>query len=175
MGGAIFVEVIFSRPGLGSLIFHVASLTLASGESRPLVATPAEEPNAKLSPDGRWLAYVSNEGGRFDVYVQTMVDGNAKWLVSRGGGMQPQWSADGRQLYYLALDRRLMVVDARTDGTAFTPSPPARLMDTRFTEWESTGGVSYVVAPDGTRVLISTSTDTGRPITVMQNWAPRLR
>ena len=89
MGGAIFVEVIFSRPGLGSLIFHVASLTLASGESRPLVATPAEEPNAKLSPNGRWLAYVSNEGGRFDVYVQTMVDGNAKWLVSRGGGMQP--------------------------------------------------------------------------------------
>ena len=81
-------QLIFSvlNPATG---WDVASLSLATGQSRPLVATPAQETNAKLSPDGRWLAYVSNEGGRFDVYVQTMVDGNAKWLVSRGGGMQP--------------------------------------------------------------------------------------
>ena len=167
-------QLIFSvlSPATG---WDVASLSLATGQPRPLVATAAQETNAKLSPDGRWLAYVSNESSRPEVYVQAMAGGGAKWLVSRGGGMQPQWSADGRQLYYLALDRRLMVVDVRTDGTAFTPSPPARLMDTRFTEWELSGGVSYVVAPDGTRVLINTSTDTGRPITVMQNWVPRLR
>ncbi len=167
-------QLIFSvlNPATG---WDVASLSLATGEARPLVATPAQETNAKLSPDGRWLAYVSNESSRPEVYVQAMAGGGAKWLVSRGGGLQPQWSADGRELYYLALDRRLMVVEVRADGTAFTPSPPARLMDTRFTEWELSGGVSYVVAPDGTRVLINTSTDTGRPMTVMQNWAPRLR
>ena len=61
-----------------------------------------------------------------------MAGGGAKWLVSRGGGMQPQWSADGRQLYYIALDRRLMVVDVRADGAVFTPSSPVGLMETRY-------------------------------------------
>ena len=58
-----------------------------------LVSTAAEERNGRLSPDGRWLAYVSNENGRFEVYVQPMPQTGSKWLVSRGGGLQPQWSA----------------------------------------------------------------------------------
>ena len=167
-------QLIFSvlSPATG---WDVASLSLATGQPRPLVATPAQESNAKLSPDGRWLAYVSNESGRVEVYVQGMAGGGAKWLVSRGGGIQPQWSADGRQLYYIALDRRLMVVDVRAEGAVFTPSSPVGLMETRFTEWETSGGVSYVVAPDGSRVLVNTSTDTGRPISLMQNWPARVR
>ena len=167
-------QLIFSElnPATG---WDVASLSLATGQPRPLVATPAQETNAKLSPDGRWLTYVSNESGRVEVYVQAMPDGGAKWLVSRGGGMQPQWSADGRQLYYIALDGRLMVVDVRAEGAVFTPSSPVALMETRFTEWETSGGVSYAVAPDGSRVLVSTSTDTGRPVTLMQNWPARVR
>ena len=167
-------QVIFSvlSPATG---WDVASLSLATGQPRPLVATPAQESNAKLSPDGRWLAYVSNESGRVEVYVQGMAGGGAKWLVSRGGGLQPQWSADGRQLYYLALDRRLMVVDVRAEAAVFTPSSPTGLTETRFTEWETSGGVSYVVAPDGSRVLVNTSTDTGRPISLMQNWPTRVR
>ncbi len=167
-------QLIFSvlSPATG---WDVASLSLATGQPRPLVATPAQESNAKLSPDGRWLAYVSNESGRVEVYVQGMAGGGAKWLVSRGGGIQPQWSADGRQLYYIALDRRLMVVDVRAEGAVFTPSAPVALMETRFTEWETSGGVSYVVAPDGSRVLVNTSTDTGRPISLMQNWPARVR
>ena len=126
-------------------------------------------------PTVRWLAYVSNESSRVEVYVQAMAGGGAKWLVSRGGGMQPQWSADGRQLYYMALDRRLTVVDVRAEGAVFTPSPPVGLTETRFTEWETTGGMSYVVAPDGSRVLVNTSTDTGRPVSLMQNWPARVR
>jgi serine/threonine protein kinase len=167
-------QLIFSvlSPSTG---WDVASLSLATGQPRPLIATPAHETNAKLSPDGRWLAYVSNESSRVEVYVQAMAGGGAKWLVSRGGGMQPQWSADGRQLYYMALDRRLMVVDVRAEDAVFTPSPPVGLTETRFTEWETSGGMSYVVAPDGSRVLVNTSTDTGRPVSLMQNWPARVR
>jgi eukaryotic-like serine/threonine-protein kinase len=160
-------------PGTG---WDVASLSLESGQSRALVATPAGEQNAGLSPDGRWLAYGSNSSGRYEIYVQAMAGGGAKWLVSRGGGVQPQWSANGRQLYYIALDRKLMVVDAGVDGNAFVPSAPLVLMDTRITQWESSSnqGDSYAVAPDGTRVLISTATDTGRPVSLVSNWPARV-
>ena len=160
-----------AQPATG---WDVASLSLATGQPRPLIATPAQESNAKLSPDGRWLAYVSNESSRVEVYVQA-TGGGGKWLVSRGGGLQPQWSADGRQLYYIALDRRLMVVDVRADAAVFTPSSPVGLTETRFTEWETSAGVSYVVAPDGSRVLVNTSTDTGRAISLVQNWPARVR
>ena len=154
----------------------IAVIPTAGGEPRMLVSTPAEERNGKLSPDGRWLAYVSNENGRFEVYVQPMPQTGSKWLVSKGGGLQPQWSADGRELYYIATDRKLMVMAITTDGAALVPSVPTVLMNTNITEWEAGNqGVSYLVAPDGKRILISTSTDMGRPITLLQNWTAALR
>ena len=79
--------------------WDIASWPLGGGQPRPLVATRAEERNGKVSPDGRWLAYISNESGVFEVYVQPMSAAGTKWLVSRGGGLQPQWSSDGSQLY----------------------------------------------------------------------------
>ncbi len=168
-------QLIYSvlTPGTG---WDVASLSLGSGQSQPLVATTAEERNASLSPDGRWLAYCSNSSGRFEIYVQAMAGGGAKWLVSRGGGVQPQWSANGRQLYFITPDRKLMVVDARVDGNALVLSAPQALMDTRITEWESASqGDSYAVVPDGSRVLVSTSTDTGRPVSIVTSWLTRLK
>ena len=154
----------------------IAVIPLAGGEPRMVVATPAEERYAKLSPDGRWLAYVSNENGRFEVYVQPMPQTGSKWLVSRGGGLQPQWSADGGDLYFIATDRKLMVMGITTDGAALVPSVPTALMNTNVTEWElSNQGTGYVVPPDGKRILISTSTDVGRPITLLQNWTAALR
>ena len=60
-----------------------------------------------------------------------------KWLVSRGGGLQPQWAADGHTLYYISTDGKLMEMAVKTDGAAFAPSPAAALMDTRITEWEA--------------------------------------
>ena len=79
--------------------WDIASWPLGGGQPRPLVATQAEERGGRVSPDGRWLAYVSNENGVFEVYVQPMSATGTKWLVSRGGGQQPQWSSDGSQLY----------------------------------------------------------------------------
>ncbi len=154
----------------------IAVIPLDGGEPRLVISTPNEERSAKLSPDGRWLAYVSNENGRFEVYVQPMPQTGSKWLVSRGGGLQPQWSADSRDLYFIATDRKLMVMPITTDGAAMVPAVPTVLMNTNMTQWElSNQGTSYVVAPDGKRILISTSTDVGRPITLLQNWPAALR
>ena len=153
----------------------IAAIPLAGGEPQILVSTPAEERNGKLSADGRWLAYVSNENGRSEVYVQPMPPTGSKWLVSRGGGEQPQWSANGRQLYFIAADRKLMVMPVRAAGTTLTPSVATALMDTLVTGWEAAQNGSYAVAPDGQRFLISSSTDVGRPISLLLNWTAALR
>jgi serine/threonine protein kinase len=161
----------------GATGFDIEALALSGGQPQVLVSTRAEERNGKLSPNGRWLAYSSNENGRFEVYVQTMPPNGSKWLVSRGGGIQSQWSTDGSQLYYLAADRKLMVMPVRTDGVAFAPSAATAMMDTSVTEWDvgGTHGLSYAVAPDGKRILISTSTDVGRPMTLLLNWTAALK
>ena len=167
-------QLIFSElnPATG---WDVASLSLATGQPRPLLTTPAQESDAKLSPDGRWLAYVSNESRRVEVYVQAMGGGGGKWLVSRGGGVQPQWSADGRQLYYLALDQRLMAVSVKRRGRGVHPVVSRGAHGDAVHRVGGVGRVSYAVAPDGSRVLVSTSTDNGRPISLMQNWPARVR
>ena len=155
--------------------WDISSVPIGGGEPRPLVSTAAEERNGKLSPNGRWLAYLSNESGRFEVYVQPVSPTGVKWLVSRGGGFQPQWGADGRDLYYIAPDRKLMSVAVREESRVLVVSPPTPLMDTRITEWEaSSQGGSYAIAADGNRVLISTATGADRPITLLLNWTAAL-
>lgn len=170
-GGLLIYTVLTRANG-----WDIEALPLAGGQPRVLVSTPADDRSGTLSPDGRWLAYLSNENGRFEVYVQPMPPTGTKWLVSRGGGQQPQWSGNGSQLYYIAPDRKLMVMDVRTDGAALAPAAATALMNTRITEWEvPANGASYAVAPDGKRILISTSTDVGRPISLLLNWTAALK
>ena len=84
-----------------------------SGERKPepFLQTKFIEAQGRFSPDGRWVAYVSNETGQFEVYVQSFPATGGKLPVSTGGGAQPQWRADGRELYYYTPDRNLMAVD----------------------------------------------------------------
>jgi eukaryotic-like serine/threonine-protein kinase len=93
-----------------------------------LGANTLHEIQGALSPDGRWLAYASDESGAFEVYVQAFPDSLAKRLVSRGGGAEPRWRADGRELFYVSSDRRLMAVPT-TNGPAFEASTPAALFE----------------------------------------------
>jgi Tol biopolymer transport system component len=81
-------------------------------ETQPysLLATEFEESNGQFSPDGRWFAYTSTESGRTEVYVQTFPVSGGKWLVSTGGGSQPRWRRDGKELFYIAPDKQLMSV-----------------------------------------------------------------
>ena len=82
------------------------------GDKKPFkfLAPPSDQIHGNFSPDGRFVAYTSNESGRFQVYVQTFPLSDRKWQVSTDGGYEPRWRGDGREIYYLSEDRKLMAV-----------------------------------------------------------------
>jgi eukaryotic-like serine/threonine-protein kinase len=142
----------------------------------PVTSTPASEIDGQVSPDGRWLAYVSNEAGSYDVYVRPFPAGAAKWRISTGGGIEPVWRRDGRELFYLAADRSLMSVDVQTADT-FKASAPVHLFQTRLATVLNTAYTrnQYAVSGDGQRFLLCEPAATPAPITVIVNWTARLR
>ncbi|HJU61452.1 MAG TPA: protein kinase, partial [Candidatus Binatia bacterium] len=106
-----FVIFESSLPKTGSDLFVLP--LFGDMKPYPVLATEFNETHGRFSPDGRWLAYVSNESGRNEVYVQSFPASGGKWQVSTTGGAQPQWRSDGKELFYMAPDRRLMAVDVR--------------------------------------------------------------
>ena len=92
------------------------------GERKPFAVLQStfDEIQGQFSPDGRWLAYASNESGRYEIYVRTFPEAGGKWQVSAAGGMQPRWRRDGRELFYVAPDTRLMAVPLRLTPEAHT-------------------------------------------------------
>jgi Tol biopolymer transport system component len=120
--------------------------TVSTGaEPMPFLLTPFDEHSPHLSPDGAWLAYVSDESGREDVYVQPFPGPGPKWLVSTEGGTDPVWSKDGRELFYRSGDQMMAV---RVSGAAqFSAGRPQRLFAIRVDR--DRDGPSYDVAPDG--------------------------
>jgi serine/threonine protein kinase len=130
--------------------------------------------DARLSPDGRYVAYSSGESRRTEVYVQAVPPAGGKWQISVAGGSQPRWRKDGRELFFLSPDRKLMAVDIRA-GTGASAGAPRVL----FPLTASVVGLdSYDVAPDGQRFLISSSVSSeigDAPITVVLNWWTALK
>ncbi|MEO8217242.1 MAG: protein kinase [Acidobacteriota bacterium] len=174
----------WSRDGL-LLIFSVLhpktnwdifAIPSAGGSPLPVIATAAEERNGKLSPDGHWIAYVSNESGSFEVYVQPFPPSGPKWQVSRGGGLQPEWRSDGGEMYFIGRDGKLMAVDVAGEGVgAFIMGEPRPLFETRMTGWEPVLlGTQYAASRDGSRFVVITAPQTPQPITVMLNWPAAL-
>jgi hypothetical protein len=141
-----------------------------------LLATSADERQARLSPDMRWLAYSSNESGRHEVYVRRFPGGESKWQVSTRGGAQPMWRHDGRELFYLGLDGTLMVATVKRDD-AFETNPPRALFDTGIRASFVDRRNQYVVTRDGERFLVNVSAEdeNSAPITVVLNWQARLK
>jgi serine/threonine-protein kinase len=119
----------------------------------PLVATPAQEFHPALSPDGRWLAYSSNESGSFEVYVRPFPEtSSAKWQVSTAGGGEPSWSKNGRRLFYIN-GRNEMVSAEVPPGPGFTLGKQRTLFS--VTQFTRTGPIpSYTLAPDGEHFLM---------------------
>jgi serine/threonine protein kinase/Tol biopolymer transport system component len=140
----------------------------------PLLQTPFDESQGRLSPDGRWLAYVSNESGRQEVYVGPFPTAGEKWQVSAAGGMQPRWRRDGRELFYIAADRKLAAV-AIKPGTSFEAAAPVALFELRPVRYFDR--MDYAVTADGQRFLVNTLVDEARParITVVTNWKPEAK
>ena len=146
-------------------------------EPYPLVNTTVDERYGTLSPDGRWLAYISNETGTYEVYVQALSGSGVRRQVSTRGGFQPHWRRDGQELFYIAPDRTLMAMDFRSSAATFETGPPNALFATR-TRWIEiqAGTRNYAAAPDGQRFLVANATDEAQsaPITVVLNWIATL-
>jgi Tol biopolymer transport system component len=143
----------------------------------PYLQTQFQETHAQFSPDGRWVAYCSDDQGRPEVYVQSFPIGGGKWQISINGGDQPQWRKDGKELYYMAPDRSIMVVSIN-EGTSLDIGKPAELFQTHVPLTNLTDDRNnYLPTEDGQRFLVNqlADSDTSQPWYVVLNWANDLK
>jgi hypothetical protein len=165
------------------------STTLGAGERRTelLIQSAAAKYGGEISPDGRWIAYASNESGQFEIYVRPFpkVEGG-RWQVSTAGGTRPAWARSGREIFYLDENELLTGVPVQTTGTTFTAGNPARILSTRYYAGSTTRGFDhrwYDVSPEGQRFLKikdlppsqQPSTSTPASMVVVLNWLEELK
>ena len=143
----------------------------------PFLQTQFGEREARFSPNGRWIAYTSDETGPRELFVQSFPAGGGKWQISQGGAGPPEWRADGKELFYVSGDK-VMVVDVKTDGDVFEAGTPKALFEIRGPALPGAGGLpAFEASNDGKRFLIAVSVDehTFTPITVVLNWIADLK
>ena len=144
-----------------------------TGDRKPFrfLSTPFNERQGVFSPDGKWVAYQSDESGRNEIYVRPFAGPGGKWQVSTGGGSSPRWRADGKELYFIAPDLKLMAAAAMAQAATFTPGTPEALFQTHLAPAAFTQ--QYDVARDG-RFLINTELQEAstEPIHLLLNWKP---
>jgi eukaryotic-like serine/threonine-protein kinase len=152
-----------------------------TSEVRPLVRTSFNELNGEISPDGRWLAYESDESGQEEIYVRPFPDvDRGRWQISTGGGNRPLWARSGKELFYRALGGAVMSA-AVEGGSAFRAGNPTRLFEGRYEIGAAQSGRTYDISPDGQRFLMikvdagSDETATPPSIVVVQNWHEELK
>jgi Tol biopolymer transport system component len=141
-------------------------------EPRPLLAGPFDQAVGMFSPDGRWVAFHSNESGRNEVYVTSFLEPGRKWQASTQGGLFPEWGRDGRELFYTATEGQAVAVDveARGEGLAFGSPRPLFPLETQESNQR------YSPQPDGQRFLTieRVGAQSARPLTVVVNWTAGL-
>jgi Tol biopolymer transport system component len=139
----------------------------------PILQTEFNELHGQFSPNVHWIAYQSDQSGRPEVYVQAFPTSGGAVTVSTGGGERPRWRSDGKELFYLSPDRKMMAVDVNTTATPFEPGHPRELFQTHVANMPFLVP-AYDVTPDGQRFLIQIDADEAkgpRPLTVIMNWA----
>jgi Tol biopolymer transport system component len=168
--------LLFSRSGAATsgTLLDLAVLDLQGGmKERWYIKTEFLESQGRFSPDGRFVAYTSNASGQNEIYVQTFPNPeDGKWMISRAGGGQPRWRRDGRELFFISLDSKLMAVEVSANAV-FSPGVPKELFDAPI--WgggQTNNATRYDVSADGKRFLINAAPveARGAPITVVLNW-----
>jgi Tol biopolymer transport system component/predicted Ser/Thr protein kinase len=166
--------IVFSRFKTSGAGVNTWLLTM-TGEpaATPFIESPFDKAQARISPDGRWITYVTNDSGTYQVVVQSFPDPNGgRWQITAQGGIEPKWKHDGRELYYLAPNGKLMAVPVNPDR-AFQAGSPTELFQTPLvvTRGQTPRDRRYDVGRDG-RFLIAvpTAVATQAPVTVVVNW-----
>lgn len=166
----VFGEV---RPDTG---FDILVFTAGDRTARPFLRTPFNESTPRLSPDGRWLAYASDESGRQEIYVQPFPGPGSKWPISAEGGREPVWNRNGRELFYRNGDRMMAVEIATEPG--FAAGKPRVLFEGPYERTVFTVA-NYDVAPDGQSFLMLKRSEEGAAaptqITLVLNWFEELK
>ena len=151
---------------------------IGKAEPRPVVRTAADEHYGTLSPDGRWLAYISNETGDYEVYAESFPATGFKRQVSTQGGFEPQWRRDGKELFYLAPNQTLMAVGVKSTPTTLEVSPPRSVVCHSHQMDGDSGGSTpfrrrsrWSTLPDQQRNRRGTSV----PVTIVLNWSAALK
>jgi hypothetical protein len=152
----------------------VAALPLnGTQDSSFVLKSEYVEGDGTLSPDGKWLAYTSNESGSWDVYVQPYPSLDHKWRISPDGGSRPQWRRDSRELFYVGPDQQLMAVPVTADAS-FTAGAPVPLFPMRIIPLPPTQPrQQYAVSANGERFLVNTVLEPASPtpVTIVLNWS----
>ena len=156
-----------TKESLGSVLVLVP----ASGdEITQFLPTDSSKTNAQISPDGKWVAYASNESGGWEIYVTTFPNAAGKWQVSRGGGTEPRWRGDGKEIYYIGPTETLMAVPVETGGTLSSGAPVALFQIRGRAPISSTDLFTYDVTKDGKRFIVNQylKPDHVAPLTIVQ-------
>jgi eukaryotic-like serine/threonine-protein kinase len=145
-------------------------------KAAPFLQTDYDERQAQFSPNGLWVAYVSNESGKNEVYVRPFPLAPGKWQLSTGGGEQPRWRRDSKELFYLSADHKLMSVETSSAGSTFEHHTPSTLFVTRVGGIDTPGDY-YAVTADGQRFILNNLAAEAAytPITVVLNWTSELK
>ena len=157
-------DILMIRPGVDSV-------------PTPLIASPGADYSPMVSPDGKWLAYTSNETGRYEVYVTSFASpGAGKWPVSTNGGTSPRWSRRGDELFYLDLQSNLVAASVTTTPTVVVQAPRVLFSTSDFVQ-TSVSRRNYDVAPDGQRFLMVQRADGAKrgQVVVVENWTEEMR
>jgi len=123
------------------------------GEPKPFVNSPFDEMEPTFSPDGRWLAYMSNESRSYEVYVRPFPGPGGKWQISTGGGLYPKWSRNGKELFYRTEDSKIMVVTYAASGDSFHADKAQLWSPGQFTD-RGLGNYTFDLHPDGKRFAV---------------------
>ena len=145
---------------------------LQTGQSRPVLQAKYSQYGARLSPDGGWLAYQSEESGISEIFVRSFPESRERRQVSSGGGSQPRWRGDGRELFYISPDSKVMAVEVGT-GPPFEAGPAHALFQTRILPLIEARN-HYDAAADGQRFVVNSrrAEDASLPILVVSGWIP---
>jgi Tol biopolymer transport system component len=136
---------------------------------KEFLASKSAVTNGQISPDGKWVAYGSNESGDWEIYATTFPDAQGKWQVSRGTGREPRWRGDGKELYYIGQDKTLMAVPVEA-GASFAVGTPAPLFRVNGrAQISSTDLYTYDVTKDGQKFLVNSyvKPDHVDPLTIL--------